>query len=144
VPTAAPRGHHPYREITCCLLQQTTIKTACNRARKSTLHATPGVESWSVFQACGVHRRPSRSPLSLVFSVCTVCNCLIFLKWHGRGQGFESLQVHQPTHDSPVIPNKSIRARFTPGPRQTRIYPASRECHAIKKKCRPHRPHRLG
>ena len=26
------------------------------------------------------------------------CKLLIFLPWHGRGQGFESLQVHQFFH----------------------------------------------
>jgi hypothetical protein len=39
------RGHHPYIEIKCCLLQQTTIEIAYNLARESTLRAVSGVES---------------------------------------------------------------------------------------------------
>src|ERR1035438_7287867 len=40
-----PRGHHPYREIICCLLKQATIATACNRARESMLRAVSDVNS---------------------------------------------------------------------------------------------------
>src|SRR5271165_3145064 len=38
----------------CCLLQQTTITTACNRARKSTQGASPSVE------CPGVHAESER------------------------------------------------------------------------------------
>jgi len=34
-------GHPPYMEIRCRLLQQTTITTACNRAREGTPKASP-------------------------------------------------------------------------------------------------------
>src|ERR1017187_8590683 len=54
----APRGHHPYREIICCLLDQTTITTACNRARES-MHRV----------VSGVHRSPCGLMLSLLFLV---------------------------------------------------------------------------
>src|ERR1039458_3866885 len=60
-------GHHPYREIICCLLKQTTITTACNRARESTLRAVSHVNS---------PRRPpeSTSPLAKSFVLRqTVC-----------------------------------------------------------------------
>ena len=62
-----------YREIICCLLRQTTITTACNRARESTLGAVSGVESvesaWSPDaqeSPRGVHRRPNPVCLSIV------------------------------------------------------------------------------
>src|SRR4051794_39323762 len=44
---------------------------------------------------CGV-QMASKPPRAKSF-VCgkKLCKRLIFLKWHGRGQGFESLQVHQ-------------------------------------------------
>jgi transcriptional regulator with XRE-family HTH domain len=37
----------PYEETNCCLLQQTTITTAGNRAREARACANPDVESWS-------------------------------------------------------------------------------------------------
>jgi hypothetical protein len=64
------------RETTCCLLQQTTITTAGNRACEGMRRAISDVESRSpggvqiVKTAfCGVHRRPNRVPLSVVFLV---------------------------------------------------------------------------
>ena len=63
------------RETKCCLLQQTTITTAGNRAREGTHGAVSDVESRSpngvqtVKTALrGVHRRPNRrSAKSFVF-----------------------------------------------------------------------------
>src|ERR1035441_7991930 len=69
----APRGHHPYREIICCLLQQTTITTACNRARESTPRTSSGgvlKSAWSPDvqgPPRGVHRSPRLLLLSLLF-----------------------------------------------------------------------------
>jgi hypothetical protein len=69
-------GNHLYIESKCCLLQQTTIRTACNRARKSKQLASLwcGVlESvWSPDakkSPRGVHRRPNPRALSLLFVV---------------------------------------------------------------------------
>lgn len=66
--------HPPYMEIICCLLQQTTITTACNRAREGT---PLGRVRCGVLESArspyaqktprGVHRRPRRDTLSLVF-----------------------------------------------------------------------------
>ena len=99
---ASPHGHHPYREIICCPLQQTTIPSACNRARATALHVpigvwSPGVRVESKRQKAAPWRPPeSTSPLAKSFVLRqTVCKRLIFLPWHGRGREFESHQVHQ-------------------------------------------------
>ena len=93
-------------EPTCCLLQQTTITTAGNRAREGKRRAvsmwSPGVRMESIPRKGPPWSPPESKPPSAnpcVFSG-NVSKSLIFLKWHGRGQGFESLQVHQ---SSPAI-----------------------------------------
>ena len=47
MPIPTSRGHHPYIETKCCLLHQTSITTAYNRARRSRQLASLSVESWS-------------------------------------------------------------------------------------------------
>jgi hypothetical protein len=55
-----------YRKIVCCLLQQTTNTTACNRARESTPRASPrcGVLE-SVWSPDAKNARPWRPPASM-------------------------------------------------------------------------------
>ena len=57
--TTLPSGHHPYMEIDCCLLRQTTNTAARNRARRKARHVparawSPGVRVES--------RRPKAAP----------------------------------------------------------------------------------
>jgi len=97
-----PHGHHPYMENDCCLLRKTTNRAARNRARRKARHMparawSPGVRVESRRRKSRPWRPPeSTSPLAKSFVLRqTVCNRLIFLKWHGRGREFESHQVHQ-------------------------------------------------
>jgi len=73
----APHGHHPYGEIICCLLKQTTITTACNRAREGMRRAVPDVES-AQSPDCenGLPWRPPESTPPLAKSFVSGGNCL--------------------------------------------------------------------
>ena len=107
-------------------------------ARESTRRA---VSMWSL--GVRTESRPSKSPPwrppeskppstnPCIFSG-DLCKSLIFLKWHGRGQGFESLQVHQSSRvvistRSFVRPQDTWRSRI-PGTSTTITDPDHPDC----------------
>ena len=124
-------GHRPYGEIICCLLKQTTITTACNRARDSMRRAVPGVNArW---------RPPeSKPPLAKSFILRqAVCKRLIFLKWHGRAH---SLQLARAILSRPRYVPKARRC--APDSRNSISHSASApQCRPICRRrlraCRP-------
>jgi hypothetical protein len=72
MPIPTSRGHHPYIETKCCLLHQTSITTAYNRARKSKQLASLSVESLESARSPDAQKLPrgvDRRPISRVLSL---------------------------------------------------------------------------